>query len=311
MAAEIARVCGPAEAAGYRRFVDVRLAALPAGDARLHRPQHRLAARPAAAVAGPARGDRRLPPAGAEGRRSTCTDPRTQRVFSFQAMYAGLSPYDALAIYAVIALHGLGGRRVLPARRHARGAAGAGRRGREARRRASGTATTVTRVETARRPGRGGAHRGRRAGRRATWWCSTPTCRSRTATCWAASRVRAAADVLAVVLPAARRVDRGVPGERAPHHLTSGAPGGEVFDEILGGRLMSDPSFLVTNPTRVRPVAGAGRPAIYYVLFPTPNLDAPHRLAARPAPRYRDEVVRDAGGARLRRLRRRHRGRRT
>ena len=30
-------------------------------------------------------------------------DPRTQRVFSFQSMYAGLSPYDALALYAVIA----------------------------------------------------------------------------------------------------------------------------------------------------------------------------------------------------------------
>ena len=30
-------------------------------------------------------------------------DPRTQRLFSFQALYAGLSPYDALAVYAVIA----------------------------------------------------------------------------------------------------------------------------------------------------------------------------------------------------------------
>jgi len=30
-------------------------------------------------------------------------DPRTERIYSFQAMYAGLSPYDALAIYAVIA----------------------------------------------------------------------------------------------------------------------------------------------------------------------------------------------------------------
>ena len=29
-------------------------------------------------------------------------DPRTRRVFSFQAMYAGLSPQDALALYAVI-----------------------------------------------------------------------------------------------------------------------------------------------------------------------------------------------------------------
>ena len=31
------------------------------------------------------------------------SDPRTQRIFSFQAMYAGLAPHDALAIYTVIA----------------------------------------------------------------------------------------------------------------------------------------------------------------------------------------------------------------
>ena len=30
-------------------------------------------------------------------------DPRTQKVYSFQAMYAGVSPQQALAIYAVIA----------------------------------------------------------------------------------------------------------------------------------------------------------------------------------------------------------------
>src|SRR5437764_164198 len=29
-------------------------------------------------------------------------DPRLRRVFSFQALYAGLSPYDALAIYSAI-----------------------------------------------------------------------------------------------------------------------------------------------------------------------------------------------------------------
>ena len=29
-------------------------------------------------------------------------DPRTRRVFSFQALYAGLSPYKALALYSVI-----------------------------------------------------------------------------------------------------------------------------------------------------------------------------------------------------------------
>jgi len=30
-------------------------------------------------------------------------DPRLQKVYSFQAMYAGVSPQQALAIYAVIA----------------------------------------------------------------------------------------------------------------------------------------------------------------------------------------------------------------
>jgi len=35
--------------------------------------------------------------------RQYLNDPRTERLFSFQAMYAGLSPQDALAIYAIIA----------------------------------------------------------------------------------------------------------------------------------------------------------------------------------------------------------------
>ncbi|MEZ5256526.1 MAG: FAD-dependent oxidoreductase [Ilumatobacteraceae bacterium] len=30
------------------------------------------------------------------------SDPRLQRIFSFQSMYAGLAPYEALALYAVI-----------------------------------------------------------------------------------------------------------------------------------------------------------------------------------------------------------------
>ena len=74
-------------------------------------------------------------------------DERTQRVFSFQAMYAGLSPYDALAIYAVIAymdsVAGVffprGGMHAVP-----RALAGGGG---EARRRAPVRRPTVTRVE--------------------------------------------------------------------------------------------------------------------------------------------------------------------
>ena len=63
-----------------------------------------------------------------------------------------------------------------------------------------------------------------------------------------------------------------------------------MFDEILGGRLMSDPSFLVTSPTQSDPsLAPAGRSS-YSVLFPTPNLDAPIDWATAAAP-YRDRVI--------------------
>ena len=81
------------------------------------------------------RGDRRLPPAGARRSRSTSRTRGLQRVFSFQAMYAGPVAVRRAGALRGDRLHGLGRGRVLPARRHARGAAGAGRRGREARRR--------------------------------------------------------------------------------------------------------------------------------------------------------------------------------
>ncbi len=103
MAAEIARVCGPAEAAGYLRFVDYARELYRLEMRRLHRPQPRLAAQTCSRPTWPGcvalGGFRRLAPKVS----AVPADPRTQRVFSFQAMYAGLSPHDALAIYAVIA----------------------------------------------------------------------------------------------------------------------------------------------------------------------------------------------------------------
>ena len=53
---------------------------------------------------------------------------------------------------------------------------------------------------------------------------------------------------------------------------------------------MSDPSLLVTNPTRRDPVLAPDGRHIYYVLFPTPNLDAPIDWDV-VGPRYRDEVL--------------------
>jgi phytoene desaturase len=54
---------------------------------------------------------------------------------------------------------------------------------------------------------------------------------------------------------------------------------------------MSDPSLLVTNPSHSDPSLAPDGKEIYYVLFPTPNLDAPIDWRTE-GPRYRDEVVR-------------------
>jgi phytoene desaturase len=101
MTEEITRVCGAREAAGYRRFVDfaARLYHLEMKDfidRSFDSPLDLMAPSLARLIA--LGGLRRLAPMIGHYLR----DPRTRRLFSFQAMYAGLSPYDALAIYAVI-----------------------------------------------------------------------------------------------------------------------------------------------------------------------------------------------------------------
>ena len=102
MAEEIHTVIGPEEAAGYRRYVDFvsqlyRYEMTDFIDRNIDSPFDLLT--PNLARLAGIGGFRRLAPKVREFLR----DPRTERVFSFQAMYAGLSPYDALAIYAVIA----------------------------------------------------------------------------------------------------------------------------------------------------------------------------------------------------------------
>ncbi len=102
MAAEISRVCGPREADGYLRFVDFarnlwRLERADFIERNLDAPTDLLTGNLL-----------KLVTTGAFRRLQTkinqfFRDPRTRRIFSFQAMYAGLAPHDALAIYAVIA----------------------------------------------------------------------------------------------------------------------------------------------------------------------------------------------------------------
>ncbi|MGN6687813.1 MAG: phytoene desaturase family protein [Actinomycetales bacterium] len=288
MAAEIERVCGPQEAAGYRRYVDFvsqlyRHEMRDFIDRNIDSPLDLLT--PSLARLAAIGGFRRLAPKVEQFLR----DDRTQRVFSFQAMYAGLSPYDALAIYAVIAymdsVAGVyfprGGMHALP-----RALAGAAEKHGVTIR----YGTEVTRVE----------HNGSRATAVVT---ST------------GERIPADVVVLNPDLPVAYRdLLRVEPWsvkrlkyspscflllagssaeypEAAHHNISFGTEWKQVFREIIDeGKVMSDPSLLVTSPTRSDPTLAPDGRHIYYVLFPTPNNRAGIDWD-RFAPAYRDQVV--------------------
>lgn len=288
MAEEISAVCGAAEAAGYRRLVDF-LAELYRAQVRdfidrnFDSPFGLLAPNLAKLVA--LGGFRRLAPKIAGYLR----DPRTQRVFTFQAMYAGLSPFRALALYAVISyldsvrgvVFPVGGLHAVPVAL----AAAAQRHGVRIRYRCA-----AARVEL--------------AGRRATAVITED-----------GDRIPADVVVLNPDLPVAYRDLLGTVPWRvrrlryspscflllagstadypdiAHHNINFGAAWRETFTELIDrGRLMTDPSFLVSAPTRTDPgLAPPGRHG-YYVLFPTPNTRADIDWS-RVGPEYREHVL--------------------
>ena len=286
-AAEIARLCGPREADGYLRFTDylTELYRLEWGrfiDRNLDHPGDLVSADLARLVAH-----------GGFGRLSAKVgqyfrDPRTQRVFSFQSLYAGLAPHRALALYAVIAyldtvagVYFPRGGMYAVAEALAEAAVKHGvtiRYGRE-----------VSEIEVA-----GG--------------------RARAARTRDGERVAADVVVLNPDLPVAARDLLGRPLRRrlryspscvvlhvgtpwrsdglAHHNIFFGRAWRETFDDVIRhGRLMADPSLLVTNPTRTDPaLAPAGRQA-YYILAPVPNTEGgPDWRTAGPA--YADELLR-------------------
>jgi phytoene desaturase len=290
MAEEVRRVCGPAEAAGYERYVDFvstlyRYEMKDFIDRNVDSPFDLLTPNLARLAAVGA--FRKLAPKVA----SYLKDPRTQRVLSFQSMYAGLSPYDALAIYAVIAymdsVAGVyfpkGGMHAVP-----QALAGAAEKHGVVFR----YGETVTRVLV---------EHGRAVGVETA----------------AGDRIDADVVVLNPDLPVAYREllpPSATPArvkrltyspscflllagssqaytQTAHHNIHFGRAWREVFTDLIDrGRLMADPSVLVTNPSRSDPsLAPEGRHS-YYVLVPTPNLDAGLDWGVL-GPRYRDEVV--------------------
>ncbi|MBK6872428.1 MAG: phytoene desaturase [Kineosporiaceae bacterium] len=302
MTAEIERVCGAQEAAGFVRYVEAvsriyRYEMRHFVDKVLDTPWGMLAGGGAVNLARLVAlgGLRRLAPFVGQ----YLKDPRTQRMYSFQALYAGVSPQQALAIYAVISymdsvagvFTAAGGMHALP-RAMADAAAAHGVQFRYA--------TTVTRVE----------HRDGRAAAVITQ---------------DGERIAADVVVLNPDLPIAyrdllghepRRVRRlryspscylllagsratypeAVRSTMAHHTIDFGAAWDSVFEDLTGGRLMSDPSLLISTPTLSDPsLAPPGR-HIHYVLAPTPNLVPPAGTAPldweRLTPIYREHLMR-------------------
>ena len=197
-------------------------------------------------------------------------DPRTQRVFSFQAMYAGLSPLDALALYAVItymdSVAGVyfpkGGMHALP--------------------KALVNAATTHGVEFRYRTT---ARTIERSGERARAVITTE-----------GERIPCDAVVLNADLPVAYRELLGLEpwsvrrlkyspscavllagstatySKIAHHNIHFGRAWDRTFTELISDQaVMSDPSFFVTNATRSDPSLAPKGAENYYVLFPTPN----------------------------------------
>lgn len=291
MEAEVHRLAGPAEAAGYRRlrhwlhrlyqaqitrFIDANFDS-PLD--LLHPDLARLAA-----LGGFRRLDRRIG--------HHLRDERLRRVFTFQSLYVGLPPSRALAAYAVIAymdtVAGVyfptgGIHAVARALSAAAGEAGA----------TLHWNTAVTRLER------------------------TPAGRIAAAHTADGRRLPCDAVVLTCDLPLAYRLlgrtpRRPLPRRHAPsavvlhagtdrtwprlahHTLSFGHAWHDTFDELTRrGRLMTDPSLLVSRPTSHDPsLAPPGR-HLHYVLAPCPNTDLGPSAATWRAlgPRYRDTLV--------------------
>ena len=288
MEAEVRRVAGPREAAGYRslrawltelyrvqrdRFIGANF------DSPLdlaHPELVRLAALGGFGRLGPAVG-RHL------------SDERLRRLFSFQSLYAGVAPSRALAAYAVIAYMDTVAGVYYP-----RGGMGAVP---EAMAAAAGRAGVRFRYGTA------------------AAWLERVGSRVRAVRTTAGERVACDAVVLTADLPASYRLLGITPRrplrlryspsavvlhtssprtwpELDHHTIFFGGEWERTFAEITRrGRLMSDPSLLVTRPTATdTALAPAGRELVS-VLAPCPNLTVGPVDWRRVGPIYRDELA--------------------
>lgn len=289
MEVEIAKVIGSDEASGYRKYVDfvTKLYKYEMNDfidKNIDTPFDLLTPNLARLIA--IGGFRRLAPKVAQ----FLKDPRTQRIYSFQAMYAGVSPQQALAIYAVIAymdaVNGVffpkGGMHAVPRAL----AAIAIKHGAKIH-----YNSKVTRLEK----------RGKRVvaaitedGRRFesdvvilnpdlpvayTELLDKPLRRI---------KKLEFSPSCAVLLVGSKKKYSHI----AHHNIHFGESWDGVFEELIDKKsLMSDPSLLVTVPSKDDSTLAPADRESYYILFPTPNLSASIDWRIESS-RYRDEMVR-------------------
>lgn len=215
-------------------------------------------------------------------------DERLRRVFSFQSLYVGQAPQRALALYAVIAymdtIAGVffprGGVRALPD-----GLAAAATR--------AGAlieyGTTVTALERS-----GSRVRAVHTADDRRIACDAVVLTSELPTSYALlgrtprrmTRLRAAPSA-AVLHFGCRRTYPLV----AHHNLVFGKAWGSTFRELSEGRLMRDPSLLVTRPTATDPALAPPGHDLISVLAPTPNLHTAPIDWREHAAAYTDELL--------------------
>ncbi len=288
MAQEITQVIGPEEARGFENYVDFvsklyKYEMKDFIDRNIDSPLDLLTPDLAKLVA--IGGFRKLAPKV----REYLKDPRTERVYSFQAMYAGLSPYDALAIYAVIAymdsVAGVffprGGMHAVPQAM----AAAAEKNGVKfmynttvekvvhSNGRATGVLTTggdfIAADVVVLNPDLPVAY---------TELLGTEP--------WSVKRLTYSPSCFLLLAGSTQKYSK-----IAHHNIHFGKSWKNVFTELIDKKqLMTDPSILVTNPSYSDPSLAPEGKELYYILFPTPNLDAPIDWKEI-GPKYRDQCI--------------------
>ena len=288
MEEEIRRTVSAEEALGYRRYVEfvTKLYKYEMNDfidRNIDSPLNLLTPNLARLIA--LGGFRRLSPKVNQ----FLKDPRLQKVYSFQAMYAGVSPQQALAIYAVIAymdsVNGVffpkGGMHAVPRAL----AAAAQKHGVTFK-----YSTSVTRLEV--ENGRAKAvitDTGERIE------CDVVVMNPDLPVVWrdllgktplSVKRLKYSPSCATLLVGSSKKYNHV-----AHHNIHFGKSWDGIFDELIKEKtLMSDPSVLVTIPTKDDPALAPAGKEIYYILYPTPNLtaDIDWKTQARP---YRDHMI--------------------